>query len=411
VIPFQEALRIVLEHAQPSRDSETVPMLEAFQRHLAEDIAAREDIPVADNSAMDGYAVRAADLAGASPEQGRWLEVVEVLAADTPARGALGPGQAMKIMTGAPIPAGADAVVMVEHTRSEGNQVWMQRPVAPGDHIRRAGGDLRRGAIALRAGTRLTAAHVGMLAALGYPEVPVVCKPRVGILATGNEIIEPAAPLVPGRVRNANSYTLSGLAREAGGDPRPLGIAPDERGALKGRLERGLAGHDILITSGGVSMGDFDFVKPLADEIGLRVHFRAVNIKPGKPVVFGTRGRALFFGLPGNPVSAMVTFLQLVRPAILKMLGQGETGLRTLHASTAHPLQKHDGKRHFLRAVLFPAPEGVLQVRLTGDQGSGLLSSMGYANCFVVLDEQTTHVATGQPVEVQLFDGEPLPAE
>jgi molybdopterin molybdotransferase len=231
----------------------------------------------------------------------------------------------------------------------------------------------------------------------------------VGILATGDEIIEPAAPLVPGKVRNANSYTLCGLAREAGAEPRLLGIAPDDRAALRQVLERGLAGHDVLITSGGVSMGDFDFVKALVDEIGVRVHFRAINIKPGKPVVFGAWGPALFFGLPGNPVSSMVTFLQLVRPALLKMLGHAALGLRTIHAPIAHDLHKPDGKRHFMRAVLFPAPEGGLRARLTGDQGSGILSSMGYANCFVVVEETTTHVPAGQPVEVQLFDGEPLP--
>jgi len=409
VIPFLDALRIVLEQTRFRRDTETVPLIEGFERHLAEDIVARENIPIADNSAMDGYAVRAADVAGATPERPAVLDVLEVLAANRPARGSVGTGQAMKIMTGAPIPPGADAVVMVEHTQGDGRRVSVLRPVQQGDHLRMAGGDIAQGALALRAGTRLTPAHVGMLAALGYPELPVLRRPRVGILATGDEIIEPAAPLAPGKVRNANSYSLCGLARQAGAEARLLGIAPDQRDALKSVLDRGLAEHDLLITSGGVSMGDFDFVKPLADEIGVRVHFRAIAIKPGKPVVFGTRGDALFFGLPGNPVSSMVTFLQLVHPVLLKMLGNATTGLRTLHAPAAHAIRKGDEKRHFMRAVLFPAPEGGLQVRLTGDQGSGILSSMGSANCLVILDEQTTQVAAGQPVEVQLFDGEPLP--
>jgi molybdopterin molybdotransferase len=409
MVPFSEALRIVLEQSRASGDVRMVPLTEAFRRVLAEDITAREDIPIADNSAMDGYAVRAADVAGASPEQPTVLDVLEVLAANQPARGTVGPGQAMKIMTGAPIPPGADAIVMVEQTRGEGDRVSIKRPSAKGEHFRVAGGDIRRGVVALRAGTRLSPAHVGMLASLGYPEVPVIRRPRVGILATGDEIIPPAEALRPGKVRNSNSYTLLGLAQEAGAEPHLLGIAPDNRAALKATLERGLAEHDILITSGGVSMGDFDFVKPLADEIGVQVHFRAINIKPGKPVVFGSRSESLFFGLPGNPVSSMVTFMQLVRPAILRQMGQAETNLRTLYAPAAHALKKNDDKRHFLRAVLHPAPEGGLQVRLTGDQGSGLLSSMGYANCFVILDEQTQHVAAGQPVEVQLFDGEPLP--
>jgi len=409
MVPFAEALRIVLDQSQSLPDVQMVPLEQAFRRVLAEDMVAREDIPIAGNSAMDGYAVRAEDVTGATPEHPARLDVLEVLAANRPAQGSVGPGQAMKIMTGAPIPPGADAIVMVEQTRSEGSQVWIKRPSAKGEHFRLAGGDIRRGAVALRAGTRLTPAHVGMLASLGYPEVPVIRRPRVGILATGDEIIEPAAALKPGKVRNANSYTLLGLAREAGAEPYLLGIAPDDRAALKRLLEQGLSENDILITSGGVSMGDFDFVKPLADEIGVRVHYRAINIKPGKPVVFGSRGRSLFFGLPGNPVSSMVTFLQLVRPAILRQLGQRDTSLRTIHAPAAHPLKKSDDKRHFLRAVLHPAPEGGLQVRLTGDQGSGLLSSMGYANCFVILDEPTMHVPAGQPVEVQLFNGEPLP--
>lgn len=409
MILFQDALRRVLEQARPAEGADAVPLTEAYGRYLAEDVTARENIPVADNSAMDGYAVRTADLAGELPEGGAPLEIVEVLAANSTAQGKLGPGQAMKIMTGAPIPQGADAVVMVEYTHSEGGRVWIERTPQPGGHIRRAGGDIARGAVALRAGERLTPANVGMLAALGYGTAPVVPRPRVGVLATGDEIIEPEAPLVPGKVRNANSYSLCGLVREAGAEPHLLGIAADDRQALKATLERALDEYDILLTSGGVSMGDFDYVKHLVDEIGLDVHFRAIKVKPGKPVVFGSRGRTLFFGLPGNPVSSMVTFLQLVRPAILRMLGHGETGLRTLHAAMAEPFHKSDGKRHFLRAILQRDPEVGLSVRLTGDQGSGLLHSMGRANCFVVLDEETEQVAPGQPVEIQLFDGEPLP--
>ncbi|MCH8842675.1 MAG: molybdopterin molybdotransferase MoeA [SAR324 cluster bacterium] len=408
--PFQEALEIVLGQVRPLQKVESVPLTAAYGRVLAMDIAAREDIPVADNSAMDGYAVRTADLPDEASCRERPLRVVEVLAADHLASSALKSGEAMKIMTGAPIPPGADAVVMVEHTRLEGERVWIGKPPREGNHIRVAGGDMRKGEIALVKGTRLTPATVGMMAALGYADVPVLRAPQVGILATGDEIVEPTAPLTPGRVRNSNSYSLAGLVSQAGAVPHLMGIAPDSEESLKTSLQAGLAEHDVLITSGGVSMGDFDYVKRLVDEVGLKVHFRTINMKPGKPVVFGTRGEKLFFGLPGNPVSSMVVFLQLVRPALMKAMQQPDLGFRTLQAPIAEPFSKTDGKRHFLRGVLHPGPEGTLQVRLTGDQGSGLLHSMGRANCFVVIAEDTQRIEAGDAVTVQLFEGEPLPA-
>jgi molybdopterin molybdotransferase len=229
------------------------------------------------------------------------------------------------------------------------------------------------------------------------------------VLATGNELIAPAEPLVAGKVRNANSFTLMALAAEAGAEAHHLGIARDDRAELRGLLERGLSACDVLVTSGGVSMGDFDYVKSVVEEVDVQVQFREVNVKPGKPVVFGSRGRTLFFGLPGNPVSTMVMFLQLVRPALLRMAHQEQTGFRTLRVPLGERVEKRDGKRHFLRGVLQSGESG-LRVRLTGEQGSNLLHSMGRANCLVVIEEERTVVEPGEPVTVQLLEGAPLPA-
>ncbi len=404
MIPFVEALSTVLAQSQPLEAVETPPLLECLGRTLAQDVAARENIPITDNSAMDGYAVRHADLADAKRQP---LRVVEVLGAEHAATREVQPGEAMKIMTGAPIPPGADAVVMVEHSRAEGDQVWLDGDVEAGQHIRPAGGDMHAGQLVLPAGTRLGAAQLGLLASLGHLRIPVVRRPRVGVLATGNELVPPDAPLLPGKVRDANSYSLCALARLAGADVEFLGIAADNIDDLRRRLDEGLAQFDVLITSGGVSMGDFDHIKHLVDEVGLNVHFRTVNVKPGKPVVFGSRAGRLFFGLPGNPVSSMVMFQQLVRPGLRQLQGLRGSGLRSLPAIMDTPYAKHDGKRHFLRGILEEQPEGLPHVRLTGKQDSNILFSMGRADCFVVLPEARTHVQPGESVTVQLFEEEP----
>ncbi|MDH4224678.1 MAG: molybdopterin molybdotransferase MoeA [Deltaproteobacteria bacterium] len=430
LIDFDTALNRVLQAVRPTPQVEEVPLEGAYGRFLAQDANARENIPIADNSAMDGFAVRYEDVA---PKEGQGgvegglpcLRVVEVLGARSVAGRPLVAGEAMKIMTGAPIPPGADTVVMVEHTRSQPGpdgapQVVITLPPRPGEHIRPAGGDYLAGQPALHRGDLLGPAQVGILASLGYPRVKVVRRPLVGVLATGDELAEPGEPLTPGRVRNANSYTLTGLIHQAGAEPRNLGMAPDNRESLRHILARGLAQHDVLITSGGVSMGDYDFVKPLADELGLEVGFKALNVRPGKPVVFASREGKLFFGLPGNPVSAMVAFLQLVRPALLKMMGHPHLGLRRLRVPLEDGFSKKDGKRHFLRGVVYltaePSPlggppSGSLGVRLTGHQGSGLLHSMERANCLVIIPEESRQIPPGHPVEVQLFEGPPLALE
>ena len=410
MIPFAEALQTVLAHVQFTTRLEQVPLLSAHGRTLAAALVAAENIPIADNSAMDGYAVRSADVSSAAQCRRGPLRVVGVLAAEHAGTRMLGAGEAMKIMTGAPIPQGADAVVMVERTRAEGQAVWIDAPASPGQHIRSAGGDMRAGQLVLPAGTRLEAAHLGLLASLGHAQARVAARPRVGVLATGNELVPPDQPLSAGKVRNANSYTLCALAEAAGAEVEFLGIAPDDRAALEATLRRELERTDVLITSGGVSMGDFDYVKHLVAELGLSVHFREVNVKPGKPVVFATQGARLFFGLPGNPVSSMVSFQQLVRPALRKLQHARHTGLRTLRAAIVESYSKSDDRRHFLRGMLSTHGDGQLQVRLTGAQDSNILYSMGRANCFVVLDEVCSAVAPGDAVDVQLFEGEEFAA-
>ncbi|MDH4121548.1 MAG: molybdopterin molybdotransferase MoeA [Deltaproteobacteria bacterium] len=398
LLPFSQALRQVLDHTALLPRVEEVPLAEALGRFLAEDVKARENIPVADNSAMDGYALRAED--GGEP-----LRVREVLGAEQVAAAPLEPGEAVKIMTGAPIPPGADAVVMVEHTTVEQGRVRVLKPVKAGANIRRAGEDIRQGETVFLPGERLTPARVGMLASLGIPRVKVRGRPRVGVLPTGNELVGAGEPLKPGRVRDSNSHTLAGLILQAGAEPVVFPVVSDTPEDLKQRMSAALASTDLLLTSGGVSMGDFDFVEPMARELGLTIHFHKLNIKPGKPVVFATGGGRTLFGLPGNPVSVMVGFLQFVRPALWKMAGSPQLGPRVMTLPLAQAFQKNDGKRHFLRGVVSLGPQG-LSVRLTGEQGSGMLHSMGRANALVVVEEDRNQVAPGEMVRVELLDGE-----
>ena len=404
MINFADALKTILECASPLDQTERVPIGAALSRYLAEDITARENVPIADNSAMDGYAVRQADLPDRETCAKRPLRVVRVLAAEQVASTPLRPGEAMKIMTGAPIPPGADAVVMVERTRSEDGMVWINEPPTSRQFIRPAGGDLKAGQPVLHSGQRLNSAHLGLLASMGNATVLVARRCRVGVLATGNELLPPEGKLEPGKVRNANSYALMGLVQETGAEPVFLGIAPDDRPSLKQALDEGLRQHDILVTSGGVSMGDFDFIKDLVDELGLDIRFKALNIKPGKPVVFGTRENSLFFGLPGNPVSAMVTFHELVRPALQRRMGDQAPGPRSQYARLAEALEKNDGKRHFMRGVLASNGEDLPSVSLTGAQDSNILLSMGKANCLVMMPEERSRYEQGAIVAVHLLN-------
>jgi len=402
MLSVEEALERVLGEFHPL-EPERVPILEALGRVLAEDVYADMDIPPCANSAMDGYAVLAADTAGAGRRVPRRLRVVGDLAAGSVAETEVTPGTAMRIMTGAPIPPGADAVVPVEDTEAEGEWVDVFTEAEVGQYVRPAGEDVRRGTLVLRQGMRTRPQEVGMLAALGYKEALVVRRPRVAILATGDEVVEIDAPLAPGKVRNINSYSNAAQVVKYGGIPIMLGIARDQVQELTEKIRAGLAqGVDLFLTSGGVSVGDFDVVKKVLATEG-EIAFWRVRMKPGKPLAFGRIGGVPILGLPGNPVSAMVSFELFARPAILTMLGVTEWERPIVEATLMDAVKHKDDRRHFLR-VRVEERGGEYRAYLTGEQGSGILSSMVKANGLAIIPEEWAHAPAGVRVRVMMLD-------
>lgn len=402
MLSVEEALERVLAAFEPL-PSERVPVLEALGRVLAEDVYADIDIPPLTNTAMDGYAVRAADTAAASPEQPARLRIVYDLAAGYTTDVAVTPGTAIRIMTGAPIPPGADAVVRFEDTERDSEWVHIFKGVPVGKNVRQAGEDVKKGALILPRGSEIRPQEVGMLAALGHKEAWVHRRPRVAILATGDEVIEIDAPWQPGKIRNANSYSNAAQVVRYGGVPILLGIARDDVGELTDRIRAGLEqGADLFITSGGVSVGDFDVVKEVLAAKGEMAFWR-VRMKPGKPLAFGHIQGVPLLGLPGNPVSAMVSFELFARPAILKMLGQTKLAKPTVEATLLDGITRKDDRRHFLR-VMLEERDGEYFARLTGDQGSGILLSMVRAQGLAIVPEDVNHLPAGARVRVMMLD-------
>ncbi len=396
------ALSIVLKAVKPL-EAEQVKLRDALGRTLAEDIVAAENLPPFDNSSMDGFAVAAADLAHASARTPVTLTVIGEASAGNVFRARLRPGEAVRIMTGGKIPAGADSVVPIELVRTPDEQrVRFENPVKPGANIRRAGDDIRKNTCALRKGAVLTPARVGILAALGYAEVRMTRQPKVNILATGDELVAVHKKPREGQIRNSSSYVLQGYVRQAGGKPVLLGIVGDKKKRLRKVVEAGL-NADILLVTGGVSVGKYDLVGDILQKLGVQIKFWRVNIKPGKPLLFGTFKETLVFGLPGNPVSTGVTFLQFVRPALGAMLGQPSHERRRLIAILDEPLAKRDGKRHFVRGIA-TVTNGVLHVTTTGSQSSGMVSSLAKANCLIILPEDVRNVRKGSKVEVEFIE-------
>ncbi len=381
-IGLEEAISIIQAQAR-GLGLERVPLSEAYGRTLAQTLTSLADHPNCDNSALDGYACRAADTLGASQDAPVRLNVVGEVPAGRPFTGAVGPGEAVSIYTGAPVPEGADAIIGVERTKEDGDGVLLYAPASPGD-IRPRAQDLRAREVYLRAGTRLTPAAVGVAAAMGYADLEVVRAPRVGILSTGDEIVEPGAPLQNGQVYNSNAYSVAGLVKEAGGVPLILPRALDTLDALQEGLKN-LGGVDLLVTSGGVSMGKYDFVRDLLFGEG-RVHFWKVAMRPGGPALFGEWRGLSVFGLPGNPVSSMVVFLLLTEAWFHKSLGSTDPLLyhRRIHATARSPFKGAGFKEAFWRCVLEFGPHGPT-VRTTGNQSSGILTSMLFANALAVV--------------------------
>ena len=329
--------------------AEPTPLLDALGGTLAEDAVAGFDIPPLPNSAMDGYAVRVGDTEGASPASPRRLRITANLAAGYVSERRVETGTAIRIMTGAPVPEGAEAVIQVELTERDGDDVLVHAPMPPRRNIREAGEDVRRGETVLPRGVRIRAAEIGVLASLGLASVQAHRRPRVGILATGDEVVEPGEPLGPGKIYNANAYSTAAQVREAGGEPLLLGIARDSRESLLEKIAQALErGADMLISSGGVSVGDFDLVKDMLASQG-EIDFWQVNMKPGKPLAFGRLGGVPMIGLPGNPVSSMISFELFGRPAIHRMLGLPPSPRRMVEARMLDPYTMTDDRRYFIR--------------------------------------------------------------
>jgi molybdopterin molybdotransferase len=400
LLTVAEAQARILEGVTPVTETETLPVREALARVLAQEVVSPIDVPSHTNSAMDGYAVRAADL----PETGvrefpvpgnswagrPWLEPIE-------------PGQAVQIMTGGMMPEGADTVVMQEQVERDGDTVRIGSGHRAGQNVRAAGEDLATGQPVFSAGRQLTAADIGVLASLGLAEVSVYRRLRVAFFSTGDELRGVGEPLGPGEIYDSNRYTLHGMLQKLGVDIIDLGVVRDRRELIEQAFREAAASADAIITSGGVSVGEADFVKETLENLG-SMSFWKIAMKPGRPVTFGHIDDAVFFGLPGNPVSVMVTFFVFVRQALRKMTGAtAASDVLTLHARTTTPLRKRPGRYEFQRGVLEQAGPGEFTVRSAGAQGSGILRSMSEANCFIMLEPDRNGVETGEVVEVQPF--------
>ncbi|SHH56701.1 molybdopterin molybdochelatase [Jatrophihabitans endophyticus] len=394
-----EHLAIVLDGIG-SIDPIELTLLDAQGLLLAENVSADFPLPSFDNSAMDGYAVRAIDTRDAAEGDPTVLQVVGDVAAGARARSGMGPGLAMRIMTGAPIPAGADAVIPLEDTDRGLARVAVGRPVRTGECLRRAGEDLAAGAPALGAGAALGPQQLALLAALGRDRVTVRPRPRVTILSTGSELIEVGRTPSFGEVIDSNSYMIAAAARDAGADARRIGIVADDHSALLDALENQLLRADVLVTTGGVSMGAYDVVKEALSELGT-VEFTKVAMQPGRPQGFGHLGNKVpIFCLPGNPVSSLVSFETFVRPAIRKLLGKRSLNRATVQATALEGATSTHGTRQYRRGVLHRESSGGYSVSFIGGPGSHLLASLALSNCLVVIDEEVTSVSAGEQVTV-----------
>ena len=401
---LEEAQRIVLE-STPILGLEKISILDALGRVLGEDIVAERDNPPWDNSAMDGFAVRWDDIKQQHAIQKTvTLTVIEDVAAGKMPSKSVGARQAIRIMTGAPLPKGADTVLKVEDTEHTPDSVRVFKPEQQGANVRSQGEDVKKGERIIGKGTRIRPGEAGMLAILAKSFIFAHQRPRVAILSTGDELADLDERFSEEKIINSNSYGIAAAVQEAGGIPILLGIARDTPTALKDKISQGLTA-DILVLSGGVSMGDYDFTKAVFQELGAAMNFWKLAIRPGQPLAFGMIQGKLAFGLPGNPVSSMVTFEQLVRPAMLKMSGYRSYGRPVVQAIFQEKFSKRTDRRHFLRGVL-TIEEGVFKVRTTGAQGSGILTSMVKANCLIDIPVAVERVNPGDLVSVQLLSGE-----
>ncbi|EEZ3168373.1 molybdopterin molybdotransferase MoeA [Escherichia coli] len=399
LMSLDTALNEMLSRVTPLTAQETLPLVQCFGRILASDVVSPLDVPGFDNSAMDGYAVRLADIASGQP-----LPVVGKSFAGQPYHGEWPAGTCIRIMTGAPVPEGCEAVVMQEQTEQTDNGVRFTDEVRSGQNIRRRGEDISAGAVVFPAGTRLTTAELPVIASLGNAEVPVIRKVRVALFSTGDELQLPGQPLGDGQIYDTNRLAVHLMLEQLGCEVINLGIIRDDPHALRAAFIEADSQADVVISSGGVSVGEADYTKTILEELG-EIAFWKLAIKPGKPFAFGKLSNSWFCGLPGNPVSATLTFYQLVQPLLAKLSGNNASGLPARQrVRTASPLKKSPGRLDFQRGVLQRNADGELEVTTTGHQGSHIFSSFSLGNCFIVLERERGNVEAGEWVEVEPFN-------
>ncbi len=401
-MPVAKAREVIARFLNPVATTERVGVRAALDRVLAEDVVSPLNVPAHDNSAMDGYAVRFADL---KSEGEVTLKLTGTSFAGVPFQGSVKTGECVRIMTGGVVPQGADTIVMQEHARADKDRVAIGGGHRQGQHLRKAGEDLATGQIALKRGLPLRPAGIGLISSLGIGEVTVYRKLRVAFFSTGDELVSIGSQPKEGQIFDSNRYTIHGMLTRLGCEVIDMGVVRDDPALLEKAFRDAASAADVVITSGGVSVGEADFVKDLLGKLG-EVVFWKIAMKPGRPLAYGKIGAAHFFGLPGNPVSVMVTFYQFVRDALLKLSGVDPIPLLpTFKVPCASSLKKAPGRTEFQRGILERDAHGTLSVRVTGEQGSGILRSMSEANCFIILPADQGNVTPGTLVDVQVLEG------
>jgi molybdopterin molybdotransferase len=397
LLPIQSAISNMLKQVIPVMESEQIELEEALGRVLAEDVVSTINVPPNDNSAMDGYAMRCQDLTDTNQ-----LQLMGTALAGRPFKEAVLAGQCIRIMTGAVIPIGADSVVMQENTEIRDNSVVFKQIPELGNSIRKAGEDIQQGQVVVNKGTKLTPAYLALIASVGIAEISVTRLIKVGLITTGDELTPPGQPLSEGAIYESNRYALSALLNTLPVVLFNFGIVKDDKVDLKAVFEQAGSHCDLVLSCGGVSVGDADYVKEILDEIGT-INFWKVAIKPGKPFAFGQLGNAIFCGLPGNPVSSYVTFEKLVTPVLQKLSGQKYLPTPHFVAKAACLIKKRPGREDYQRGIFYRDEYGKLWVKPNGKQGSGIMSSIANANCYIVLDQDAGDIKQGEAVNIQPF--------
>jgi len=401
-MPVAKARAYIRAFLTPIAAVERLHIRAALGRVLGEDVTSGIDVPGHDNSAMDGYAFRQADLKAGGDDA---LKVIGAAFAGRPFAGQVSAGEAVRIMTGAVMPAGADSVVMQERVSVAGDMVRIPAGQQRGQNVRLRGADIARGGTVFKRGQVLRPAEIGMLASLGIGEVSVTRRLRVAFFSTGDELVPIGNPLAAGQIYDSNRYTIHAMLRRLDCEVMDMGLVRDDPAAIERAFSQASRAADVVITSGGVSVGEADFVKQILNQLG-EVLFWKIAMRPGRPLAYGKLGQAHFFGLPGNPVSAMVTFYQFVREALLVLMGVPDPQpVPTFKAVCTSPIKKAPGRTEFQRGILSSGADGRCTVRVTGDQSSGILSSMSLANCFIVLPDEQGATPAGTEVDVQLLEG------